>query len=150
MTRATVRKDDLSVRWAILISSGLEKSGCRLRDVPFIRRQRTNSAGAQLMKTLQADEFTAIEVRHNDLHLDVVFTVVGRKLVFVHRMKLDVDFLEVLASLGYGLLDCAPAEQGSMACNVVADDDREVIAHVGNVSTKQIHRTNGVKCTRST
>lgn len=96
--------------------------------------QRTNDAGVDALQAALPD-FEIIRVRHADLHLDVLFTIVGAKIAIVHRPGLPPDFLDWLETEGYELVACDPDEQRTLACNVLALDDRRVVAAAENVKT---------------
>ncbi len=105
--------------------------------------QRSNEAGlAKLRKLLPEYEF--IPVKHSDLHLDVLFTVVGRKKCLADITRLPGDFIELLLDDGYIIVEADPDEQITLGCNVVCLDDHKVIAAKENVETIRRLKAHGV------
>ncbi len=105
--------------------------------------QRTSDAGADWLVE-QFPDLDVIKVVHEKLHLDVIFTVVGRHLALAHRPSLSPEFLSVLGSLGFDVIDCDDAEAETLGCNVLAIDDRRVIASDENVRTNTALAAHGV------
>jgi N-dimethylarginine dimethylaminohydrolase len=96
--------------------------------------QRTNDAGVDALRAALPD-FEVVRVRHADLHLDVLFTIVGERIALVHKPGLPADFLRWLEAQRYVLVSCDPDEQRTLGCNVLAVDNRRVIAAAENVKT---------------
>jgi N-dimethylarginine dimethylaminohydrolase len=105
--------------------------------------QRTNVAGLQLLQRhYPAYEF--VGVAHDDLHLDVLFTVVGHKKCLADVTRLPAEFLVMIRQDGYHIIEADPAEQVTLGCNVVCLDDHKVIAVRENQQTVRRLRDNGV------
>ncbi len=96
--------------------------------------QRTNDAGVDALQAALPG-FEIIRVRHDDLHLDVLFTIVGERIALAYEPGLPADFLGWLEARRYELVPCHPDEQRTLGCNVLAVDDRRVIAAAENVKT---------------
>jgi N-dimethylarginine dimethylaminohydrolase/GNAT superfamily N-acetyltransferase len=105
---------------------------------------RTNERGADLLEA-SLPGTSVIRVPHEDLHLDVLFTIVGRGLALIHRPGLPGEFLDLLDGLGYDFVECDPAEQASLGCNALALRDRRVIAAAGNEATNRALEAAGVE-----
>lgn len=107
---------------------------------------RTSSAGADALEAALAG--TAIEVlrvEHADLHLDVLFTIVGRGLALADRSALPAEFLDRIEQLGFTIIEADPAEQQTLGCNVLAISDRRVIAAAQNTETNARLEAAGVE-----
>jgi N-dimethylarginine dimethylaminohydrolase len=106
--------------------------------------QRTNAAGVDALQAALPDH-EIIRVHHSDLHLDVLFTIVGTRLALAHRQALPDDFLRWLAAERYELVACDPIEQVTLGCNVITVGERRVIAAAGNSRTNAALRDHGVE-----
>ena len=106
--------------------------------------QRTNKAGLQLLRDTFPD-YQFIAVPHSDLHLDVLFTMVGPKKCLADVTRLPEDFLNMLRKEGYHIIEADPEEQETLGCNVVCIDENKVIAVKENVETIRRLRANGVE-----
>lgn len=96
--------------------------------------QRTNDAGVDALQAALPG-FEIIRVRHADLHLDVLFTIVGERVAVAYEPGLPADFLGWLETQRYELVLCHPDEQPTLGCNVLAVDNRRIIAAAENVNT---------------
>ena len=105
--------------------------------------QRTNKKGLENLARL-FPEHNFIGVEHNDLHLDVLFTVVGKKKVLADITKLPIDFILWLQKENYDIIVADQEEQISLGCNVLAIDDNKVIAVKENTKTNQKLKEAGV------
>ena len=105
--------------------------------------QRSSLAG---LKRLQAafPEYEFVGVPHDELHLDVLFTVVGHKKCLADVTRLTDLFLEMLKTDGYTIIVADPDEQVTLGCNVVCISDHKVIAVKENAETIRRLRKNGV------
>lgn len=100
-------------------------------------------AGFEKLKNAFPD-YEFIPVPHKDLHLDVLFTMVGNKKCLADVTQLPADFIQRLREDGYTVIEADPAEQVTLGCNVVALDDGKVIAVKENAETNRRLRKNGV------
>src|SRR6185369_6614403 len=106
--------------------------------------QRTNEAGYQkLIETFPDINF--IGVPHSDLHLDVLFTVVGEKKVLADVTQLPGELFEWLHGKGYDVVIADPEEQVPLGTNVLAVDNNKVIAVAENPNTNARLREAGVE-----
>jgi N-dimethylarginine dimethylaminohydrolase len=96
--------------------------------------QRTNDAGADALQAALPG-FEIIRVRHDYLHLDVLLTIVGDGIALAYEPGLPADFLQWLEAERYELVACHPDEQQTLGCNVLAVNDRRIIAAAENVKT---------------
>lgn len=98
--------------------------------------QRTNMAGfKELVKAFPHITFLAVE--HEELHLDVLFTVIGRKKVLADTSRLPHAFLDYLKNNSYEVVIADPSEQPSLGCNVLTISESKVIAVKENAITNQ-------------
>ncbi len=105
--------------------------------------QRTTEAG--LIKLRHAfPDYEFIPVIHDDLHLDVLFTMVGPKKCLLDPTRVSGEFIDYLRKNDYTIIEADPAEQPSLGCNVVAIGPNKVIAVKENVKTNQRLKDNGV------
>jgi len=106
--------------------------------------QRTNEKGfEQLTKLFPNYEF--IGVKHNDLHLDVLFTILSSNKVLADITKLPGEFIEWIKSRGYSVIPGDPEEQISLGCNVLTLDENAVVAVAENTITNERLKSNGVE-----
>ncbi|RMH71203.1 MAG: hypothetical protein D6675_07280 [Gemmatimonadetes bacterium] len=106
--------------------------------------QRTTPAGLQrLQETFPDYEF--IGVVHQELHLDVLFTVLGEKTCLLDVTRLPESFIERLKDEGYQMVIAEPSEQVTLGCNVVCLDNNKVIAVAENPITNQRLRDAGIE-----
>ncbi len=106
--------------------------------------QRTNEAGLALLRRTFPD-YEFIPVPHDELHLDVLFTVVGRKKCLADVTRLPAEFIELLKAEGYAVIVADPEEQETLGCNVVCVDDHKVIAAKENSATIRRLKEAGVE-----
>ncbi len=87
-----------------------------------------------------ADKFKSylfVGVKHDELHLDVLFTLVGKRKALADTGRLPPKFLHWLKTeMQFRVIEADPKEQISLGCNVVAIDNNKVIAAEGNTKTK--------------
>jgi N-dimethylarginine dimethylaminohydrolase len=105
---------------------------------------RTNVTGFKLLeKTFPNINF--LGVPHGDLHLDVLFTVLGEKKVLADVTRLPPELIQLLRELDYEIVIAAPEEQKPLGCNVLAIDNNKVIAVKENPITNRRLREAGVE-----
>lgn len=105
---------------------------------------RTNKAGLRNLKAaFPAIHFIGVE--HDELHLDVLFTVVGEKHALADVTRLPKTFLETLSKEGYTLIEADPREQETLGCNVLTLNNKVVLAVKENVHTNQRLRQYGIE-----
>lgn len=105
--------------------------------------QRTNEKGfEQLAQLFPNYEF--IGVKHNDLHLDVLFTVLSSNKVLADITKLPEEFIKWIENMGYLVIPGDQDEQISLGCNVLTLDENTVVAVTENTITNERLRHNGV------
>lgn len=105
---------------------------------------RTNETGLRKLAA-SFPMHTFIGVRHGDLHLDVLFTVVGAKKALADTTRLPEDFICWLKDDGFDVIAADPREQNLMGCNVLAIDNNRVIAVAENRNTNQRLRDHDVE-----
>jgi N-dimethylarginine dimethylaminohydrolase len=106
--------------------------------------QRTNEAGfIKLQQTFPDYQF--IKVYHKHLHLDVLFTMLGKRRCLADISQLPNSFIEYLKNKIFCIIEAEPAEQETLGCNVVAIDENRVITVKENTVTNQRLMNNGVK-----
>ena len=106
--------------------------------------QRTNMAGfKELASAFPHIMFLAVE--HEELHLDVLFTVIGTKKVLADTSRLPKAFLDYLKNNGYKVVVADPSEQQSLGCNVLAISESKVIAVKENEITNNRLKDAGVE-----
>lgn len=106
--------------------------------------QRTTAAGLEMLRRAFPDhEFIAVP--HNDLHLDVRFTMVGAKKCLADLTRLPETFIAYLRDNGFTVIEADPAEQPTLGCNVVCIENNQVIAVKENAVTNQRLREHGVE-----
>lgn len=106
--------------------------------------KRTNQAGAEkLAETFPGIQF--VGVPHEDLHLDVLFTVVGEKKVLADIELLPDEFIQWLHEQKITIIEADPEEQPPLGVNVLAVDNNKVIAVAENPNTNQRLRDAGVE-----
>ncbi len=106
--------------------------------------QRTTMAGFKKMQ-LNFPDYEFIAVPHKDLHLDVLFTMLGEKHCLLDVTQLPEEFVQMLKDDGYTLVIADPEEQVALGCNVVCLDNNRVIAVKENAVTNQRLRDSGVE-----
>jgi len=105
--------------------------------------ERTNKAGFEkLIALFPGRRFIGVE--HPELHLDVLFTVVGRKKVLADPTQLPEDFINFISKNGYQIVIADPVEQHSLGCNVLTVEDNKVVAAAENKKTNAALRAAGV------
>lgn len=106
--------------------------------------ERTNR---ESFETLQAafPQYEFIDVPHPDLHLDVLFTMLGPKKALADVTQLPDNFIQMLTGDGYEIVEADPDEQKTLGCNVLAIDENIVVAAKQNASTNQRLRESGVE-----
>lgn len=105
---------------------------------------RTNEAGLyELQKYFP--EYTFMGIPHGDLHLDVLFTMVGEKKALADTTKLPYAFLRNLINEGFTIIEADPSEQVPLGCNIVAINNDVVIAATQNHKTNASLERNGVQ-----
>ncbi len=105
---------------------------------------RTNRAGLKELAALFSG-YNFIGVEIGELHLDVLFTVVGDRKVLADVTRLPAGFLDWIEGRGYEIIRADPQEP--LGCNVLAIDDERVIAAAENRETNQRLRDAGVDVT---
>lgn len=105
--------------------------------------QRTTMAGVEKLRKTFPD-YSFIAVPHDDLHLDVRFTMLGPKKCLADVTRLPDDFLDLLREDGFTIVEADPEEQVSLGCNVVCIAADRVIAARENRVTNQRLREHGV------
>ncbi|MCB9090421.1 MAG: hypothetical protein H6628_19150 [Calditrichae bacterium] len=106
--------------------------------------QRTTAAGLEKLRQAFPD-YEFIAVPHADLHLDVLFTMVGEKKCLADLSQLPEAFVTYLRNDGFTVIEADPAEQPTLGCNVVCVGDNKVIAVKENAATNQRLREHGVE-----
>lgn len=105
--------------------------------------QRTNEKGfEQLTQLFPNYEF--IGVKHNDLHLDVLFTVLSSNKVLADITRLPEEFIKWIENMGYLVIPGDPDEQISLGCNVLTLEENTVVAVAENTVTNERLKHNGV------
>lgn len=105
--------------------------------------QRTNDKGLRKLQRAYPD-YAFIAVPHQELHLDVLFTMVGYKKCLADVTRLPDEFVRFLKKEGYEIILGDPEEQVSLGCNVVCLENNQVIAVKENARTNQRLRDHGV------
>ena len=106
--------------------------------------QRTNEEGLRKLAEMFPDH-TFVGVEHDDLHLDVLFTVVGKGKVLADVTKLPDKFISWIKKQGYSVIEAEHEEQVSLGCNVFAIDNDKVIAVKENAVTNARLKEAGVE-----
>jgi len=106
--------------------------------------QRTNDAGLKKLKQ-NFPEYQFIKVNHKHLHLDVLFTMLGKKRCLADVTQLPNSFIEYLKNNRFQIIEADPAEQETLGCNVVAIGENRVIGVSENTNTNQQLRNKGIK-----
>ena len=106
--------------------------------------QRTNMSGFKELASA-FPHITFLAVEHEELHLDVLFTVIGMKKVLADTSRLPKAFLDYLKNNGYKVVAADPSEQQSLGCNVLAISESKVIAVKENEITNQRLKAAGVE-----
>ena len=106
--------------------------------------QRTNMSGFKELASA-FPHITFLAVEHEELHLDVLFTVIGMKKVLADTSRLPKAFLDYLKNNGYKVVAADPSEQQSLGCNVLAISESKVIAVKENEITNQRLKDAGVE-----
>ncbi len=105
--------------------------------------QRSNDAGLRKLQRAYPD-YAFIGVPHPELHLDVLFTMVGPKKCLADVTRLPEEFVRFLKKENYEIIVGDPNEQESLGCNVVCLDNNVVICVKENKITNQRLRDHGV------
>lgn len=106
--------------------------------------QRTNENGLRLLQQ-KLPGFSFIGVNHPELHLDVLFTVLGKNKVLANVEQLPGEFLDYIKTRGMDIVVSDPNEQETLGCNVLAIDDNKVVAVAENVETNRRLKEAGVE-----
>lgn len=106
--------------------------------------QRTNENGLRLLRRMLPG-YDIVEVRHKELHLDVLFNKVARKKALAEIRQLPSDFLEYIDGLGIRVVISDPRETQNLGNNVLAIDEDKVIAVKENTETNRRLREAGVE-----
>lgn len=114
---------------------------------------RTNAAGIASLQVLLAPlevEVIAVPLPYGSgpeacLHLMSLISMLDDDLMVAHRPLLPVFIVRWLQARGIEIVDSAPQELSTQACNVLAVAPREVVMLVGNSITEQRLRDIGCK-----
>ncbi len=107
--------------------------------------QRTNEAAIERLVSVFPNRHF-IPVKHEKLHLDVIFTLMGKGIALISRENIDSDFLQFLErDNGFRFVEADQSEWATLACNVVVLRDRCVLAVRQNVVTNERIRAAGVE-----
>jgi len=106
--------------------------------------QRTTQAGYEKLKECFPD-YEFIPVPHEDLHLDVLFTMLGPRKCLADITQLPESFLRRLRDDKYEIIVADPEEQVSLGCNVVCLGPNKVVAARENENTNRKLEAAGVE-----
>jgi arginine deiminase len=139
--------------WGIEILGTIEGKGtAEGGDLVWIDQQtllagqgfRTNVAGISALRNLLAPLNVKVIEFHlpywqgpsDVLHLMSFLSLLDHDLAVVHRPLMPVPLYELLQSRAIRLIDVAPEEYGTLACNVLALGPRDVLMVEGNPVTR--------------
>tara|TARA_B100000405_G_C16693435_1_gene413704 strand:- start:857 stop:1639 length:783 start_codon:yes stop_codon:yes gene_type:complete len=104
--------------------------------------QRTNLGAVQFLKWRQGlEKINFIPVRHSDMHLDCVMTVVKNTIFYSKRRVNEQDFLwdlRAVVSRGYDLIDIDDETDGILSTNILIIGDH--IFHSDRIQNTKIIR----------
>ncbi|HVO61139.1 MAG TPA: arginine deiminase family protein [Terriglobales bacterium] len=115
------------------------------------RGYRTNAAGIQQMRELLAPkgvEVLAAPLPHGPgpsacLHLMSLISLIDENTALVDMPRLAVETLELLHEHGYTLIEIEPQERETLACNVLALGNRQLLGIEENLRTNDRLRQAG-------
>ncbi len=117
------------------------------------RGYRTNDAGIDQMRKLLAPkgvQVFAAPLPHGTgpsacLHLMSLVSLIDEHMALVDLPWLAVETVELLRAKGFGFVEIDQQERETLACNVLALGDRQLLALEENVHTNQRLRANGFR-----
>ena len=97
--------------------------------------ERTTLEGAKALAAIFEAKgwrsyFHPFEERH--LHLDLLFTVIGKDEAVACKALLGPDFCAKMEAFGINLIDVTPEEKEAFGCNLLGLGDKRVISVAGN------------------
>lgn len=110
-----------------------------------IGKRTTKEGFDALVRAFEGSGLEFIGVPHQDLHLDVIFTVLGHKKVLADIELLPPEFVRELKEKGFTVVEVEHNEQPTLGANVLAIDDGKVIAVAENKVTNQRLRDAGIE-----
>lgn len=104
---------------------------------------RTNSRGIELLQSIfPAKRFESFETK---FHIDTTMGILGNKHLLMLPDLVPSEVLGLLIEKGYSFVEAEPSEYDTGCTNVIAINDRKVIAPAENKVTNQRIRESGVE-----